>query len=150
MSYITKEGVNAWADGSKLSLTVLDGELETSVASQVLARVSQAYDVSSWTDSSNTPQLIKSVMAMMYMGYYYQRVYSEDTQLNNYGIYLIERAEKMLDNIVTGVVDIGVIPIGGADTMTASSFPNDLSSANEPTMDNPSFGGPKFTMGQIW
>ena len=37
MSYITVEGANAWLEKTKLSLTVLDSELEASISSQVLA-----------------------------------------------------------------------------------------------------------------
>lgn len=151
MARITPGDANAWTDKAKLNLTALDSELETSVASQVLGRVSQIYDVSGWTDQNSTPELIKSIIAMMYVAWHFQRVYSEDTDISNYGILLMDRAEALLDGIVSGVSTIvGVTPLGGADTATVSFYPTDLSSAQTPTFDDPSLGGPRFTVGHLW
>jgi hypothetical protein len=151
MAYITARDANAWADKFKLNLTALDDDLEVSVASQVLARVSQRYDTSAWLTPETTPSLIKSIIAMMYTGWYFQRVYSEDTDISTYGALLLTRAEDLIDGIVSGSnILVEEVVIGGADTDTASFYPNDLSSAQSPTFDDMSLGGPKFTMGQIW
>lgn len=154
MAYITHQEANAWADGSKLRLTSLDSELESSVASQVLGRVSQVYDVSSWVaDVSVTPTLVKKIIAMGYMAAYYQRVYSEDTDLSNYGIMLQDRVDNLIDGIVAGdltLTDGTVVDSSVAVGDTALFYPTDASSALVPTMDDSSLGGAKFTMGQIW
>lgn len=151
MSHITAREANAWTDKFKLNLTALDEELEAGVASQVLGRVSQTYDTSGWTTEVNTPSLVRSIIAMMYVAWYFERTYSEETDISNYGILLMERAERLIDGLVTGAnILVEVDPIGGANSGTAAFYPTDLSSAQTPTFDDPSLGGPAFTMGKIW
>lgn len=151
MAYIEARDANAWADKFKLNLTALDDDLEVSVASQVLAKVSQRYDTSGWITPQTTPSLIKSIIAMMYTGWYFQRVYSEDTDISTYGALLLTRAEDLMDGIVSGTnVLVEADPIGGESSDTASFYPTDLSSSQSPTFNDMSLGGPKFTMGQIW
>ena len=151
MANITVREAKAWADKFKLDLTALDSDLEESVASQVLARLSPAYDTSIWTNESNTPTLVRSIISMVYMAWYYQRTYSEDTDISTYGILLLERADALIENIISGKTAlVDAVPIGGATAGTASFYPTDASSAQESTYSDPSLGGPRFTMGTIW
>jgi hypothetical protein len=151
MSNITVDEAQAWAEKSKLDLvSELDGELEKQVASQVLARVAIAYDVSGWTTTYNTPQLLKTIICMFYVGWLYERTYSDDNNGPNvYGDKLLEMAETMLQNILDGITELpGVIPT--LDSGSPSFYPTDLSSAQCPTPEDRSLGDAKFSMGIVF
>jgi len=151
MSNITVDEAQAWAEKSKLDLvSELDGELEKQIANQVLARVATAYTVSGWTSSYNTPTLIKQIIAMFYVGWIYERQYSDDNNGPNvYGDKLLAMAEAALQNILDGVTEIpGVDPV--LDSGAPSFYPTDLSSAQCPTPEDRSLGDAKFSMGNIF
>lgn len=149
--HITVDEANAWADRFKLNFGELDSELENSQAVQVLARVSQAYTVTSWVDSATTPSLVRKIIAMMYVGWYYQRTYSEDGEMNSYGVMLITAAENLLSGIVDGSLAL-VDAVVGTDLHSSEPgfYPTDASSALVPTTTDSSLGPAKFTMGTIW
>jgi hypothetical protein len=142
MSNISDAEARAWADQVKLVLGVLDTELEESTATQVLGRVANVYDTSSWISPTTTPSLIRKVIAMMYVGWYILRTYSEEEPNNDYGLMLIAQAERILDGIVDGSLSL---PDAGAPMLTTgqpSFFPTDA--------EDGTANGIKFTMGQIW
>lgn len=153
MSYLAPTDVSAWADGNKLQLTSVDANLETSVAEQVLARIGTVTDVSGWTNGATTPPLVIKIMSMIYVGWYYQRTYSEDQEANDYGLLLMAQAEKLLDGIVAGEYDLP----GATDASNIGNpvfYPTDQSSAvcdNDPSLQyDSSLGSAKFSMGTIW
>jgi hypothetical protein len=151
MSNITVDEAQAWAEKSKLDLvSSLDGELEKQVASQVLARVATAYNVSGWTTSTTTPTTIKTIISMMYVGWLYERTYSDDNNGPNvYGDKLLAMAEVMLQNILDGITEIpGIEPT--LDSGAPSFYPTDASSAQCPTSDDRSLGDAKFSMGTVF
>lgn len=150
-THITVEEANAWADKVKLNFGNLDSELESAQAAQVLARVSQVYTVTGWVDSTTTPSLIRKIIAMMYTGWYFQRTYSEDQDVSTYGVMLLRQAETLIDGVIDGSITlIDIDPIIDLQTSEPVFYPNDNSSALQPTQDDPSLGPPKFTMGTIW
>lgn len=148
MSNIIVTDAQAWAERTKLALgTTLDGDLETQVSTQVLARVATAYDVSGWVDSDSTPDLIKTVIAMYYVAWTYDKIYSDDNDdANAYSAKLMAMAETILTNILSGTTPIpGVVPIN--DQGAPSFYPTDLSSASCPTSTDSSLGPAAFSMG---
>ena len=152
MSNIGIQEARAWCEKTKLDLgTSLDDELETSIANQVLGQVAQAYDVSSWTTSATTPQLIRSIIAMYYVAWYYSRTYAEDTPAGTttYGDLLRQRADALLAAIIEGSIVLTDVP-STDDFGSPVFYPTDESSAEEPTSDDSSLGPEKFTMGVIW
>jgi hypothetical protein len=152
MAIISLADANAWADGSKLNITVLDVALEAAQTAEVFARLSNVYAVSGWTSSANTPDLVRKIIAMLYMGWFYQRTYSDDEATNSYGLMLIAQAERLLDGLEDGTLTIdGAAPSTSAGILsTATFYPTDASSAVPPTFDDSSLGDAKFTMGTIW
>lgn len=149
--HITADEANAWAEKTKLNFGELDIELENAQATQVLARVSQVYTVTSWVDASTTPALIRKIIAMLYAGWYFQRTYSEDSNINTYGIMLVTQAETLIDGIISGAIVIVDVPPGTDLQLSVPVFyPNDTSSALTPTIDDSSLGPGKFSMGTIW
>jgi len=149
--HITVEEANAWADHSKLNFGELDSDLEASQATQVLTKVSQVYDVSSWITPGTTPALIRKIISMLYVGWYYQRTYSEDANVNSYGLLLINQAENLIAGIISGAITLPDVPPGTDLGFSQPVFyPTDASSALQPTDDDPSLGPAKFSMGRIW
>ena len=105
MTILTSALVNAWTDKDRLNLTALDSNLESQIASQVIAQASQAFDTSTWVSEATTPTLIKSVMAMMYAGRIYQnRNIDSVDDLTFYGSKLIQDANTLLENIISGLI----------------------------------------------
>jgi len=150
MPHITVQQAQAWAEQSKLALGSLDLELEDQVATQVLGRVAQAYDVSSWTDDTTTPDIVRSAIAMTYVSWFYSRQYSEDEpNTNEYAIRLLAMAEDLIAGIITGAIEVPEEPIQ-TDLGEAAFYPTDASSAMEPTLDDSSLGGPVFSMGTVF
>lgn len=153
MAIIEVKDANAWTDQTKAYLTALDADLVSQQTAEVLSRISAVYDTTGWTTPENTPTLIKKIIAMLYVGWYYQKVYSEDEDTNSYGLMLIADAERLIDGIVAETLILDAPPTLIVNPLKPSSgdvFPNDASSATPPTDDNPSNGGPAFTMGVIW
>lgn len=153
MTYLAPTDVSVWADGNKLQLSTVDASLETSVATQVLSRIGTVTDVSTWINAATTPKIVLKIMAMIYVGWYFERTYSEDQEANSYGLLLMQQADKLLEGIVAGEYDLpGVADI--ADISNPIFYPTDHSSAvqdTDPAMQyDSSLGGPKFSMGTIW
>jgi hypothetical protein len=149
--HISADEANAWADRVKLNFGELDTELESGLATQVLGRVSQVYTTTGWVDASSTPSLIRKIIAMLYTGWYFERTYSEDENINNYGTMLIAKAEEIILGIISGAIILIDAPIGTDTGLSQPAFyPNDASSALTPTIDDSSLGPAKFTMGTIW
>jgi hypothetical protein len=150
MPHITVQQAQAWASQPKLTLGSLDTDLETQLAAQVLGRVAMAYDVSGWSNEANTPELVQQVIAMMYMAWYYRRVYSEDEpNSNEYATLLMAMAEDLLSAIIAGQVLLPEDPLGTTQG-EAVFYPTDASSAQTPTVDDPSLGPEVFSMGTVW
>lgn len=151
MPSININDAQAWAEGTKLALSSIDVGLEAQVATQVLSRIAQAYDVSGWTTPTLTPGVVRSIVAMTYVSWLYSRTYSEDEPgSNEYAIRLLGMAEDLITGIINGVIDIVEVVTPTLTGTSPSFYPNDLSSAQDPTPEDPSLGGAKFTLGAIF
>jgi hypothetical protein len=146
MARIEKSDVQGWVEKSKLPIETLDAAMLTQLEAQIIGRLGGSFDTSSWTDHTNTPTLVKSVIAMTYASWHYNRAYSEDQEaLNDYALWLLGRANDLLTGIIDGSIIIdGVVP---PETGSPSFYPNDNSSALDPTCDDTSLGDAKFSMG---
>lgn len=150
MAHITVREAQAWVEKTKLDLgSNLDGELEVDVSAQVLARVAQVYDTSSWVDFEVTPRLIRSIISMTYTAYIYARTYSDDTDGDTYSVLLLARADALLQNIIDGITVIPEVPPIG-DTSEPAFYPTDASTASSPTDEDPSLGPNQFSMGTVF
>lgn len=151
MGNITVEEAQVWCERTKLDLGAqLDGGLEEQVSSQILGRVATIYDTSSWVSSLTTPKLIKTIIAMYYTAWMYNKLYSDDNDdTNGYADKLMSMADTLLQNIMEGLTVIpGVTPTD--DPSEPSFYPTDASSALEATVEDPSLGPAKFSMGTIF
>jgi hypothetical protein len=148
---ITITEAQAWAEKSKLDLkAALDGELEASVVVQVFAQIAQAYDTSSWVDPGSTPKLVRTIVSMLYVSWYYQRTYSEDAGASTYGALLESRATLLINGIIAGNVTLTDLPPGTDTPGDIAFYPTDTSSAVTDLgeiLEDPSLGGPMFQTG---
>jgi hypothetical protein len=152
VSYITLEEAQTWAEQTKLTLGSLEDGLVTQVATQVLSRIALAYNVTGWTDNVTTPSLVRSVIAMLYVSWLYDRTYSEDEPDSNaWAVRLANMADALIEGITAGTIDItDDVATGTLQGTTASYYPTDASSAQEPTSLDPSLGPARFTMGHVF
>jgi hypothetical protein len=155
MGHISVGEANSWTDGSKLVFEELDTDLEAQQAAEVLSQISAAYPTAvtaTWTDETNTPTLIRKIIAMLYTGWYYERTYSEDTDTSNYGMLLIAQAERLIEGLNSGAFVLADVPAATIESGNPLFYPTDASSATGmfPTFEDSSLGGPRFTMGTIW
>ncbi len=150
MARITVDGAQGWADQQKVTLSTLDLHLLNSIETEVLARLSSAYDTSTWLDATNTPPLVQVVICKYYVSWIYDRAYSENQiEGNDYAAMLRMNAEMLISGLIDGTIDIpGVTPIGSG--AGPAFYPNDASSALEPTFDDLSLGPAKFSMGKVF
>ncbi|HNV18271.1 MAG TPA: hypothetical protein PKJ52_01360 [Rectinema sp.] len=132
--YLTPQSVLAWSNGDKVTwATSIDTDLDSQIASQVLAKAARAFDITSWVDKNTTPQLILSIIAMNYAGRKFQEMYGEDSLNSDYGTALITDANNMLENLISGdliLLDEDLIPTESQAVGTVTY---------EPTESNPMF-----------
>jgi hypothetical protein len=157
MAHIAVEDANAWVDHVKLSVSVLDADLEESLWEQVVAQAAHAYETSTWVDESSTPGLIRKVLAMYYAAWFINRTVSEDDDVSAYAVLLMAKADQLMSGIAAGTI---VLPDATATALNADAplfYPNDLSSLAWPRYNAPfegcldrSLGPAKFSMGDCF
>ena len=124
MAYINIALANAWTDKDRLNLTTIDADLENQIASQVIERASQAFDTSLWQNTATTPTIIKSIIAMMYVGRSGQaRTQDNINGVDNYWTKLVEDAMRLLDSVIRGELvlrddDGEIIPVISAGAIS--------------------------------
>ena len=150
MTYLGINDINALGDKTKLLFSTVDPDLESSVALEIFSQVGQVHDTTIWLSPTTTPKLVLKILAMFYVGWYYERVYSEDDAPNNYGLLLVARGQRLIDGIIAGTVELIDITVPAKNNEQPDFYPTDASSLLLPTFEDPSLGGPAFTMGKIW
>jgi hypothetical protein len=144
---ITLAEASAWGEKTKLApaLVTMDSELLGQIQSEVLGHVSAVVTTvttATWISSGTTPQMVKTIIAKLYIAWIIDRQYSEDQDLSAYAALLRAGALSLLTAIETSAIDIpGVTGIGDdAGDGLPSVFPTD----NDP------LEGPYFTMAQVF
>lgn len=149
MARVTISDVKGWVETTKLNPVALDPDLTPQLEEEVLSRIGTVYDTSTWTNETNTPNLVKVIIAKTYAGWLYDKYYSENqSEPNNYAQMLKANAEMLIAGLIDGTIELpNVTP---ATPQSASFYPNDASSAQEPTLDDPSLGPAKFSLGRVF
>jgi len=150
MARITPTDAQGWAESTKLNLSTLDVSLVGQIEQEILSRLDSVFVTTGWTDSTNTPALVKVIISKMYVAWFYDRQYSENqSQGNDYAAMLRVNAEMLMSGLLDGTIDIPGEP-GTGMGLGPSFYPNDASSALEPTPEDPSLGPAKFSMGKMF
>lgn len=150
MAHFTVAELNAWSEPTKLTLSAIDSSLELQVATQVLPQLASVFNTSTWTNDATTPALVRSIMAMYYVAWIYDRTYSEDAESNEYSQLLRTTAQANINGLINGTVILAEDPTANAYSGTPSFYPNDASSALAPTAETPSDGPPSFMIGTVF
>lgn len=116
----TSAEVQAWVSSNRI--TVTDDDLVEQIEDMVLARLETAFDTSGWTTSSNTPDLVRQVIALLNAGLILRRYYSDQDDGVPYADKLEAMAEAMLMKIESGqlTLTIGTVAVSQT-TMDAAS-----------------------------
>lgn len=149
MPRITKENVQGWLDRSKLTILALDLDFLAQLEEEILARINSVYNTSLWVDVNSTPLLIQAIISKKYASWHYAKSYSENTEDDNeYAQRIDDNAEMLINGILSGIIEVpGETAINNPGP---SFYPNDASSAMEPTFEDPSLGPAKFSMGTVF
>lgn len=156
MAHFTAGEANAWLEDTKLSLDSIDTNLEQQIAAQILPRLTLAgFNTAAWTNDSTTPQLIRSLMAMLYVAWIYDRAYSDNNEdaTSNYASLLRQHVELNIAGLVAGSIILTEEPDVNTDIGQPSFFPNDASSNTDAGFHvDPSQGDgpPAFMMGTVF
>jgi len=154
MARVTVAEVQGWLDGAKITITTLDTELIANLETETLSRLASVYDVSGWTDDTNTPKLIRTIISKYYSSWLIDRFYSENQDGgSDYAKRLCDNADMVMTGIIEGqitVTDGSGDPIPPDTSRSATFYPTDASSAQLPTFDDPSLGGPYFSLGRTF
>lgn len=149
MARITASEAQAWAEPTKLPITSLDAALLDQVETQVLGKIRSQIDstiVSTWVDAATTPKMVRTIIAMFYVAWYYDKMYSEEQEaLNDYAVLLRAQAESLLVGILDGSLVLEEVP-NLVEPGGPSFYPNDASSSMCATDEDPSLGPEAFTM----
>jgi hypothetical protein len=146
MSRIEVQEANAWVEKTKLQVTEFDAALLAQVESQVLGRLAAQLDTGTWVSPITTPAMVRTIIAMLYDAWLYDRQYSEDQEeLNDYAALLRAQAEALLVGILDGSIPLPEVPT--SDAGQPAFYPTDASSALCPTSADPSLGPAAFSMG---
>jgi hypothetical protein len=149
VSRITLQEAQAWAEGTKLTISALDTNLLDHLEEEVVVRLSSAFpDYTTWTNSTTTPKLVRTIISKLYIAWVYDRQYSEDI---GEGSVYSERLRTNAETLIVGLLD-GTIELPGEPDTSGSPlfYPTDASSAMTPTSDDPSLGPAAFSMGQVF
>lgn len=154
MARITVAEANAWSEPTKLTLTPTtfnaDAELEQQIASQILSRLMGTFDTSTWTSETTTPKIVRTIIAMYFVSWIYDRAYSDDAEANAYAALLRQYADANIAGLIAGQIDLEEFPDANVGVGSPSFFPTDASSARVATPEAPSDGPPSFTMGTVF
>lgn len=148
MARITLAEAQAWLESTKMTQASLDAALLAHLEEEILGMLDSIYDVSGWTTDSNTPKLVRTAISKLYASYLIDRQYSENQdEGNDYAARLKENSEMIITGLIEGRIVLPEVPTPDSPRQP-SFFPNNASSALEPTSDDPSLGGPWFSIGK--
>lgn len=134
MAHVTVDEVQSWLDEAKLPLASNDPlPEEVNAAAGVLGRLANVYDVTGWTNNTNTPQLVRVIISALTAAYRYNKIYSEEEDSGNrYASKLEGRSLELLAMIVNGDIILTDVP-GGGSTITSFDplfLPKDVTGAS--------------------
>jgi hypothetical protein len=124
--FVTQDEVQQWLETTKLGITEVDVELESSASTYIFARLGETYDTSGWIGSTTTPALVRKLISMLIAAWTYERTYSESSPDQPTWA---QRLEAMVEAILTGLTDGSIalvdLPAGDIPTTTPEFWPTD-------------------------
>lgn len=137
----------AWIESTKYTDVAIDSALLAQIQARVLARLGSIYTTTGWVSPGTTPDLVRSILAMQYVGWYIHRTFASDADLSAYGEKLLADAEALIQGILDGSLGLG-IDFPETNPSFPSFYPNDASTGGTPSDEDPSLGPAAFGMGK--
>lgn len=150
---ITHDEAIAWTEPTKVgaNFETIDNDLEAQISSIILARLGARFDTDDWVNVPTTPKLVRTIIAMYYVSYVYDKTYSTDDELSQYAILLRQQADFNIEGLIAGNIDLPEVPEDETPPFGSPSFyPTDASSLQEPTAEDKSLGPAAFSMGTVF
>jgi hypothetical protein len=145
MAAVTLPEVQAWLETTKMQLDAFDPELEATARTMVFGKVGATYDTTGWTDETDTPKLVRSIIAMYVAAWTYNRQYSEeDPDGSGYAKWLIGMADQALEGVASGNVNLPEVPAGAEPVSAPSFYPDDTTGSLYPEE------AARFTIGKVF
>lgn len=155
MAYLQLEQVQGWLNAYKYDVSVdsIDPEQEAAAADQVIPILEQRYDTSLWVDGASTPPMVLRIIAMLVASFTLRKAISEDDGQANYCSWLERRVQKLLEGLVSGLIDLPGVEEDPNAPLSSSIvfFPTDEST--ELWRDDPYDEGGSalvFDMQKVW
>ncbi len=137
MAVVTKEEIQHWLEVTKLDIEAdYDlGDLAKQAEILLFSKLATKFDTSSWIDAASTPELVRTMVAMLTASFEYHKAYSETSDAGN--PYAIELRNLVLgtppdheDGILAGLLNGSVTLVDApgespADLGTISFLPDD-------------------------
>jgi hypothetical protein len=105
--------------------------MHDSAREMAFSRAARVVSTATWTDTTTTPKLIRTIISMMYAAAYIRKSYSEalGSEVPSYAVWLEKTANDTLTGIISG--DITLLELGSpvGSTSGPSFFPNDESNS---------------------
>jgi hypothetical protein len=153
MAHISLPEAQAWLQATKLDLSSLESALEQHASGNIISKLAYVFEdaQTTWLDAASTPKLVRTLIAMYYASYLYDRAYADDaTDTSNYAFILRRGADAVVNGLISGAIILEEDPTAADPFGQPAYFPTDQSSANPASSDFPSDGPPSFTMGQVF
>lgn len=153
MAVIELVDIQQWLELTKIEPSSIDAALEISCQEEAFSRLATKYDVSTWIDASTTPELVKTIVSLLYAGRLWNRSFQAgSSKEGSYGDKLIRRADLLLLGIVEGEYDLIDTDTGNtidpASDEGPSFFPDDSATELAKTDPEHADAAPQYaTMG---
>jgi hypothetical protein len=153
-AHVSIAEVQQWLEVTKARVTQLDLELEGTATELVLSQLRSTYAVEAWVDEGTTPKLVRSVISLLYAGWFYDRTYSEDTpdSATSYGSKLESAAMALLGSLVAGSTLLDETTVPRDNTSFPVFWPTDAATliASQEGDDAEGAAPRAFTMGKVF
>jgi hypothetical protein len=156
-THVSEAEVQQWIRNSRLTITVVDPELENSAYSRVAATLAQRYETTTWVDEASTPDLIRSIISMLVAAWEINRGPGAETMndVDSYGEHLESSALALLGSLADGSILLEDDDSGGSGGFATGQpifFPTDVATtiAAEEGINADGAAQRAFTMGQVF
>jgi len=103
---LVQADVQAYLHNTKYRLGKLEDELTSFSVNYITGKVRSKYDISGWTDATNTPPLILNLMNIWYANLYLRLKSSEEDGFTKYADFLVGLVNDQCQAIVDGDVSL--------------------------------------------
>jgi hypothetical protein len=129
--HVTIPEVQSWLDAGKIELPTNDTlPEEFNVSTYVLAKLGQIYNVSTWVDTTTTPNLVRVIISAKVAASRYNKLYSEEDDAGNK---YANKLEVWAEGIITALLNGTIVLVDYPTPVTANDpayYPNDATGSD--------------------